>query len=202
MYRAKEGREVHQGKATYLSKREMKNYRPILYRYDEKSDGSMIFKVLFYEDTSWQFVNVPDQTATLIIALVLATRMRHEVLTPYMKKFKAFKTEQELQNACIEIRQKISTISTASETRGLTDEEKLKNVFDDKEGKDSIQEIYDQYRKFYEKLEESIEKSACENIVDQLKNMQKPNNRFLDLGTRRLVALNMKVQKEIEEAVK
>jgi len=32
--------------------------------------------------------------------------------------------------------------------------------------------------------------------------MQKPNNRFLDMGIRRFVELNTKVQKEIEEAIK
>jgi len=202
MYRATKGKKVHQARATYLSRTEMKNYRPVLYRFDKNSDGSMLFKVLFYEDTSWQFVNVPEQTATLVIALVMAMRMRHEVLTPYIKKFKTCKTELELQNTCTEIQQKISTIATASYIRGLTDEDMLKNVFDDKEGKDSIQEIYDQYRELNERLKESIEKSACEDIVEQLKNMQKPNNRFLDMGIRRFVELNTKVQKEIEEAIK
>lgn len=202
MYRAKEGNDVHPGKATYLSKKEMKNYRPILYRFDRNSDGSMLYKILFYEDTSWQFVNVPEQTATLVTAMVLAIRMRHEVLTPYIKKFKACTTEQEFQNTCTEIQQKISVISGVSESRGLLDEDKLKDVFEDKEGKDKIKEIYDQYGKFNEKLQESIKNNEYESIVDQLKNMQGPNSRFLNIGILRLHELNLKVQKELEEAMK
>jgi len=145
---------------------------------------------------------VPEQIATLVTALVMATRMRHEVLTPYIKKFKACTTEEAFQNTCTEIQQKISVISGVSESRGLLDEDKLKDVFEDKEGKDNIQEIYDQYRKFNEKLQESIKNNECEGIVDQLKNMQSPNSRFLDIGTLRLHKLNLKVQKELEEAMK
>lgn len=92
MYRAKEGKVVNPIKSTYLSKKDMKNYRPILYRFDEHSDGSMLFKILFYEDLSWQFVNVPDQNATVVTALIMATRFRHEVLKPYIKKFQSCST--------------------------------------------------------------------------------------------------------------
>jgi hypothetical protein len=191
MYRAKEGKEVNPIKSTYLSKKDMKNYRPILYRFDKHSDGSMLFKILFYEDLSWQFVNVPDHTATLVTALIMATRFRHEVLKPYIKRFNNCSTEDEIQNACIEVLQKINVIVDDSESRGLVNEEKLKNVFKEKKGKMDIEAIYAHLGEFNKKLSESIKNKKCEDILEQLENMKKPNNQFMEMGIRRLQELNI-----------
>lgn len=190
MNRAKEGKFVDPIRSTYLSRRDMKNYRPILYRLDKSDKGSMVFKLLFYNDPSWQFVNVPDRTATLVTALIMATRLRHEVLNPYIKKLKKNSTNDSIQDICIEVQKKMDVITEESEIRGLLNEEKLRDVFDEQKEKLEIENYYMQFREFNQKLIEAIQNKQCEDIIEQLKNIKNLVNQFMKMGIRRLQELN------------
>lgn len=186
MCRAKEKKKVKQIQASYLSLVESKNYRPVLYRADTLANGSIRFKILFYEDISWQFINLPNAIGTLVTALVMATRFRHEVLRPFLEKLKILIEPDTIAKTCEQAIKQIDIIEEEGESRGLLDANKLLAVFDNDIDRENVLDMYRDWYVIRHDLYEDIRDQRCNKVQNHLKRMSELNSRFLDMGTRRL----------------
>ena len=197
MYRSRLRKRMNPIRSTYLSRTEMKNYRPILYRVDRRSDSSIQFKLLFIEDFSWQFVNVPEKIVTLVTALTMSTRFRHEILIPYTHRLKVNNSEEELQKSCDEIQKKINIIEEEALVRGLLNEERLRNVFQNPKEKEKMLKMYQEWYILRDSLSECIEDNRNEDVLAIMLKIGKLNDYFLNVGTRRLHEINSEIEKEL-----
>jgi hypothetical protein len=190
IFRAKQKKKVKQIQASFRSLAENKSYRPVLYRADTLADGSIRFKVLFYEDISWQFMNVPDSIETLVTALVMATRFRYEVLRPYLERLKILIDPGAIAQTCQEAIDQIGIIEQESENRGLLNESRLLAVFDNESDRETILDMYRDWYVIRSELFADIDGQQCDNVPRHLQLLSELNRRFLDIGTRRLHELN------------
>lgn len=194
IYRAKKMKKIYPIRSTFLCRADMKNYRPILYRSDRLANNTIVFKVLFYQESSWQFVNVPDQTATLVTALIVSTRLRHEVLKPYLRRLRSSAGAEEIEEACTQIQQKIAVIEEEGAARGLMQQEKLIACFDTPEEQGRLLEMYQKWYQCQQGLAQCFETRQYEAVERHLSDIQSLNDHFLHFGTLRLHDLNQMQQ--------
>ena len=202
MYRAKEKKKVKQIQASFLSVAENKSYRPVLYRADTLANGSIRFKVLFYEDISWQFINVPNSIATLVTALVMATRFRYEVLRPYLEQFKFLIDPAAIASTCRQLVNQTEIIEQESDSRGLLNAPRLLDVFDDESDRETVLNMYRDWYVIRSELFEDIQQQRFHKVKTHLQRLSELNEQFLDIGTHRLHELNKIEHKQmLEKAV-
>ncbi len=197
MYRSRLKRRITSIRSTYLSRSDMKNYRPILYRVDKRSDNSIQFKLLFMEDFSWQLENVPEKIATLVTSLTMSTRFRHEILIPYAHRLRVKNSEEELQKSCDEIQKKLNIIEEDALVRGLLNEERLRNVFQNPKERDEILEMFQEWYILKNSIFECIEGNRYEDVLTIMLKINKLNDHFLNIGTRRLHEINSEITEEL-----
>jgi|MudIll2142460700_1097286.scaffolds.fasta_scaffold59524_2 hypothetical protein len=186
MYRSRFKRRIIPIRSSYFSRTVMKSFRPILYRVDRRSDNSVQFKLLFIEDFSWQFVNIPEKIGTLVTALTMNTRLRHEILIPFMHRLRTDSSDNARRKLCDEVLQKMYIIEEDAMARGLLNEEKLSNVFENLKEKDGILEMYKKWYNLKGSVTECVENNRCDEVLDLLSELKELNDTFLDIGTHRL----------------
>ncbi len=171
--------------AMFAARKGVKLYQPSLYRMDKKADGTLVFKVLLTEDNSWQMNAVPDGVATLITAIVMTTRFRFELLNKYLQGDNKLKINDTLESTCAEIRQIIVNIEQEAESRGLLDQEKLINIFPDKEAKEKIKRMFKEWYEIREKLMDVSKTQDEDSITQYLAQIMALNKEFMRLANYR-----------------
>jgi hypothetical protein len=169
---------------TFTARKGVKLYQPSLYRIDKKADGSMVFKILLTEDISFRLNNVPPGLAELMTAIIMATRFRFELLNEYLLNGDSLKIDETFENACSEIRQIIVNIEKDALSRGLLDSKKVADMFEEKESKEKINSMFDDWVKIREKIMDYPQNNE-EDVARYLKKLMGLNKEFLTLANYR-----------------
>lgn len=184
IYRASKRKPVNPIQATFRACRGEKRYRPILYRTDWQADGSVIFRILFYEDVTWQHKDIPKKHLNVLISLVMATRFKYELLKKYLSRISTPVTEEEKQQAYNEIRQTIRSIEGEAMTHGMHKKQALTEAFQDKD-QQTIEQMYDEWYTIRDQLMNDLKQKNCESIEEHLSKLLSMNKQYLGLATRR-----------------
>jgi hypothetical protein len=176
--------------ATFENYGRGKNYLPMLYAMDERTDGSIEdFKILFVEEVSARIYNkhIPKSIQALMTGLRLAYRFRWELL----ERFKNIEmTNEHIQ----QFKDILERIENEGRSRGLLDPSKLYANFNQEESN----QIVDIYKEWWElkndrndgELDIAIENEDGIKIQQLLPTMAGINHRFLNLAARRLQELS------------
>ena len=176
--------------ATFENYGRGKNYLPMLYAMDERTDGSIEdFKILFVEEVSARIYNkhIPKSIQALMTSLRLAYRFRWELI----ERFKNIEiTKEHIQ----QFKDILERIENEGRSRGLLDPSKLCANFNQEESN----EIVDMYKKWWGlrndrndgELDKAIENEDGEKIQQLLTIMAGINHRFLNLAAIRLQELS------------
>ena len=176
--------------ATFENYGRGKNYLPMLYAMDERTDGSIEdFKILFVEEVSARIYNkhIPKSIQALMTSLRLAYRFRWELI----ERFNNIEiTKEHIQ----QFKDILERIENEGRSRGLLDPSKLCANFNQEESN----EIVDMYKKWWElrndrndgQLDQAMENEDGEKIQQLLPIMAGINRRFLNLAATRLQELS------------
>ena len=176
--------------ATFENYGRGKNYLPMLYAMDERTDGSIEdFKILFVEEVSARIYNkhIPKSIQALMTSLRLAYRFRWELI----ERFNNIEmTKEHIQ----QFKDILERIENEGRSRGLLDPSKLCANFNQEESN----EIVDMYKKWWElrndrndgELDKAIENEDGEKIQQLLPTLTGINQRFLNLAAIRLQELS------------
>ncbi len=170
--------------ATLKSFRESKRYRPILYRVDALADNSHLVKILFNEDVSWHISEIPKVLGLLSTALIMTVRFRYEILQKYEGNFIHSRNLREKNKIKKELLQAIKNIEMEAFSNGLLDENELIKVFNNKQEKLQIKQMYDSWYSIKDVLF-SRKKQKEELIVKQIDRLFELTNEFIKLGMKR-----------------
>jgi len=185
---ASKGKLFKSIQATLKSHRDSKRYRPMLYRVDTLADGSQIAKILFVEDVSWHISEIPKRLGLLSTALVMSVRFRYEVLKKYEGNFLNNRDLRKKKHLKEELLQSLSNIETDASSRGLLNEKELINIFQTKEEKLKIREMYDDWYNIKNAL--FLRKKQKEPLIDeQINKLFALNNEFINIGMKRFCEL-------------
>lgn len=185
---ASKGRLFRSIQATFKSRKEAKQYRPMLYRLDTLADGSRIAKILFIEDVSWNVSQIPRRQGFLSTALVMAVRFRYEVLKQFENMFLSNRNQEESDRQKSELLQAISNIEIEATSRGLLNEKELINAFKCNGEKQQINKMYDEWYDIRSSLfsENNTEVGLIEDQISTLLNL---NSEFIKIATKRFCEL-------------
>jgi hypothetical protein len=176
--------------ATFENYGRGKNYLPMLYAMDERTDGSIEdFKILFVEEVSARIYNkhIPKSIQALMTSLRLAYRFRWELI----ERFNNIEiTKEHIQ----QFKDILERIENEGRSRGLLDPSKLCANFNQEESN----EIVDMYKEWWElrndrndgQLDQAMENEDGEKIQQLLPIMAGINRRFLNLAATRLQELS------------
>ncbi len=176
--------------ATFENYGRGKNYLPMLYAMDERTDGSIEdFKILFVEEVSARIYNkhIPKSIQALMTGLRLAYRFRWELV----ERFNNIEiTKEHIQ----QFKDILELIENEGRSRGLMDPSKLCANFNQEESN----EILDIYKEWWElrndrndgELDKAIENEDGKKIKQLLPIMAGLNHRFLNLAAIRLQELS------------
>jgi hypothetical protein len=190
IYRAKEKKKVKPIHTSFMSLAENKSYRPVLYRTDTLANGSIRFKILFQEDITWQFINVPNAIGTLVTALVMATRFRYEILSPYLERLKVLVDPDMVAQTCRQLVNQVEIIEQEGESRDLLDASKLLAAFDNESDQKTVSDMYHDWYVIRSELYKDIRDQRTDKVRAHLQRLSELNRLFLDVGTHRLHELN------------
>lgn len=176
--------------ATFENYGRGKNYLPMLYAMDERTDGSIEdFKILFVEEVSARIYNkhIPKSIQALMTGLRLAYRFRWELI----ERFNNIEiTKEHIQ----QFKDILELIENEGRSRGLMDPSKLCANFSQEESN----EIIDIYKEWWElrndrndgELDKAIENEEGKKIQQLMPIMARINHRFLNLAAIRLQELS------------
>ena len=176
--------------ATFENYGRGKNYLPLLYAMDERTDGSIEdFKILFVEEVSARISNkhIPTSIQALMTSLRLAYRFRWEVI----ERFNDIEMTKEHIQKFQDI---LERIENEGRSRGLLDPSKLCANFNQEESN----EIIDMYKQWWElrnerndgELDKALENEDGKKIQQLMPIMAGINHRFLNLAAMRLQELS------------
>jgi hypothetical protein len=185
MSQAIRGNLVDPIQATFRSRRDGRQYRPLLHSMDIKADGRRIFTILFTEDASWQFVGMSAEMRSLLIALVMTVRFRHEVLDRYRGDLRERFGVKRDAAVCEEIRHAIVSIELEAASHGLTQRDVLIDAFEAKSDRDELNAMYDDWEGLRRDLFAALEGTQLARVQELLGTLRSSNQRFLELATRR-----------------
>ena len=185
---ASKGRLFKSIQATFKSRKEAKQYRPMLYRLDTLADGSRIAKILFTEDVSWNVSQIPRRQGILSTALVMAVRFRYEVLKQFESMFLSNRNHEDTDEQINELVQAISNIEIEASSRGLLNEKELINAFNGNEEKQQIKKMYDEWYDIRSSLL-SENKPDGNLIEDQISTLLNLNIEFINVAMKRFCEL-------------
>jgi hypothetical protein len=152
---------------------------------DIKADGRRIFTILFTEDASWQFVGMSAEMRSLLIALVMTVRFRHEVLDRYRGDLRERFGVKRDAAVCEEIRHAIVSIELEAASHGLTQRDVLIDAFEAKSDRDELNAMYDDWEGLRRDLFAALEGTQLARVQELLGTLRSSNQRFLELATRR-----------------
>jgi hypothetical protein len=164
-------------------------YRPILYRADKLADGSIKYKILFFEDVSWQVKEAPTNLRSLLTSLVMATRFRYELLQKFLDDNGNLINGTPRQDICQEIKHTIYSIESEASSRGLLDKLSLTRVFASAQDRQAISGMYDDWYAIREQLFDEAGQIRCETAEQELNKLMGMNTEFLLLAVDRFGAL-------------
>jgi len=170
--------------STLKSFLDSKRYRPIIYRVDTLADNSHLVKILFNEDVSWHISEIPKALGLLSTALIMSIRFRYEVLRKYEGNIIHSRNPHEKTNLQRELIQAIKNIEMESISRGLLDENGLINIFDEKNERLRIKQMYDSWY-IVRKALFSRKKKNDDLIRKQMDKLHELNIEFIKLGMKR-----------------
>lgn len=174
---------------TFPAVKGVKLYQPSLYRIDKKTDGSMLFKILFNEDISFRLHKVPADLAQLMISIIMATRLRFEILNEYLVDNKKLNINENFENTCFEIKQIIINIEKDASSRGLLDADKLADLFEEKSSRKSIKKMFADWYLMRENLMSAPESSNEKDVTQCLVKLMALNKEFLTMANYRYAEL-------------
>lgn len=180
IYRASQRSPVDPMFATFSARRGCKIYQPILYRADWEQDGSINFKILFQEETSWRMSDIPEAIAVLQTAQNMALRFRYEVLRKYMGPL-----TQPLKQVCLELREAIQNIEQEAASRGLLEEGKLLDAFEAPNDRSRIGAMYQDWYSIRAVLDDALTNERWDEIKGCLLKLRRYNSEFIPMAARR-----------------
>jgi hypothetical protein len=180
IYRASQRSPVDPMFATFNARRGCKIYQPVLYRADWEQDGSLDWKILFQEETSWRLSDIPDSIAVLQTAQNMALRFRYEVL----RKYTGLLT-QPLEQVCIELREVIQNIEQEAASRGLLEKDKLVDTFEAPSDRSKLKAMYEDWYAIRAALDDGLTNGRWDDIKECLFKLRKYNNEFIPMAARR-----------------
>ena len=180
IYRASQKSPVDAMFATFNARRGCKVYQPVLYRAEWEQDGSVNFKILFHEETSWRLSDIPDSIAVLQTAQNMALRFRYEVLQKYLKLL-----PHDLEQVTVELRDSIHNIEQEAASRGLLEQGKLTNVFEATNDRNVMAAMYQDWYAVRRFMDEALIKGQWDDVRECLLKMRHYNNQFIPLAARR-----------------
>lgn len=161
-------------------------YRPILYRGDDASDGSMVFHILFIKEVCGQMVEVPTPINIIQTILVVGTRFRYEVINKGLGLINKSDPGTTPEGICNQVREATWNIEKEAESRGtILMPETVAMVFDNVQDKNEIRSMFQSWIDIRRTLFEAIKNCDIQMIQQQLDLLLKLNNRFMDMGSRR-----------------
>jgi hypothetical protein len=169
--------------ALFRPRLSQKVYGPMLYRVDRRADGSMIFKVLFADDCSWQLDRVPQDHAQLLTSLVMATRFRHELIAPYAGQLEDM-NDDAAERTCEAITQIIHNVESEASSRGLMDQMFLSKAFSGRD-RQLVQDMYGDWYRVRGNLMAALQERRLVEVDEALLKLARMNRTYLDVATRR-----------------
>jgi hypothetical protein len=188
IHRFADGKPPRPMQATFRALGADEMYRPSLYRVDTLADGSTVFKVLFYEDVSWQLADIPDIIGNLLTSVSVATRFRYEVLEKYRDTIHTL-DEAACARACKVIAQTISSIEGEADSRGLLEKSGLIAAFGSPAEQAEITEMYEHWYEIRDSLLVELKEQDATSVKDRLDSLYGVNRQYLDMATKRLARL-------------
>jgi hypothetical protein len=170
--------------AVFHSLGDARTFSPILYRSDRMANGSITFKVLLYEDVSWQLDDVPGPMRSLATSLLMATRFKYELIEKYRDKLANGHNPASLERYCTEIRQVVMQIEGEAASRGLLERFNLVESFKSAE-RDEVDGMYGTWYEVRERLMGAVGAKDREAIQRALAELAELNARYLELASRR-----------------
>ena len=170
--------------AVFHSLRDAKMYSPVLYRSDRMANGSMTFKVLLYEDVSWQLDDVPGPMRSLATSLLMATRFKYELTEKYRDKLANGHTAAVIDRYFTEIRQVVTQIESEASSRGLLERYNLVESFKDSE-RNEVNGMYDTWYEARDRLLKGVDAKDRDSVHRSLVELAELNKRYLTVASRR-----------------
>ena len=170
--------------AVFHSLRDARMFSPVLYRSDRMANGSITFKVLLYEDVSWQLEDVPGPMRSLATSLLMATRFKYELIEKYGDKISNGHNAAVIDRYLMEIRQVVMQIESEASSRGLLERYNLVESFKGSE-RGEVDGMYDTWYEVREKLMKGIDTKDRDTVHHSLEELAGLNKRYLELASRR-----------------
>jgi hypothetical protein len=156
-----------------------------LHKIATKSDGSQQFTVLFTEDVSWQLTGIRSALPTLLVALIMTTRFRFEVIERYGRRTVEQNPGIPEKAVCLEIKQSIVNIELEAESHGLLDVPTLLNAFEAEQDRDTIKALFGSWHDLRQNIFETLERGSLKDIAPFFATLRQRNRQFFELVTRR-----------------
>jgi TIR domain len=134
--------------------------------------------------------NVPNAIGTLVTALVMATRFRYEILSPYLERLKVMVDPDMIAQICRQLVNQVEIIEQEGESRDLLDASKLLAVFDNESDQKTVSDMYHDWYVIRSELYKDIRDQRTDKVRAHLQRLSELNRLFLDVGTHRLHELN------------
>lgn len=181
MTRIRDRSRFREVQATFAATETGRMFRPVVYRANRQSDGSMVFKVLFSEYVGWRVQSFPPDLRILATSVIMASRFRYEVLERYEEWFRRDGDEaarRQIVGAIQDIEQEAASV-------GLLDRSGLLRAFDDPEENREIARMFDEWHEIREGLMVDLGKEEWESARQHLARLREMNAVYLSLATRR-----------------
>ena len=162
-----------------------KLYRPEIEVYRIYENDRMTIDVTFSEQVQDSWLRTARAPVALAANLALASRVRHELIEPYLRRVPRWRTETAMEDGCAELSQLVEDIEHDGYFIAQLTKNQLQEAFDETES-DELGELNHQYGT---KIRPFLDKALVDKEISQLrqvlKSWKRNNLRFLDIGLHR-----------------
>ncbi len=200
----KRGDDIQQLTGRFLAA-DGKLYRPEIEVYRTYENGSMTVDVTFSEQVQDSWLGYARPPVALAANLSLASRVRHELIEPYLRKISHWRAETSIEEGCAELIQLVEDVEHDGYYIAQLTKHQLQEAFDE-DDTDELGELQHEYatdiRPF---LGKALKEREIPELRQALKRWKKNNLRFLDIGLRtyaRMLRLAPIPERHVVAAVK
>ncbi len=172
-----------------------KLYRPEIEIYEIYENGRLTVDVTFSHQVQDSWLQEAHAPVALAANLALASRIRHEVMEPYLRKLPLWRTEEAKKEGCGELSRLVKQIEHDGYFIRRLTESRLQEAFDEAETK----ELADLETGYAKEIRPFLEKALRDREVTELGQVlqcwEKNNLQFLRIALHRYEAMLPKASK-------
>jgi hypothetical protein len=196
VFQGQECAEPPQIYATYNDHRGC-TYRPVLYRIDRVTDGSIRYHVVFIDEVLPRAGETPPPLEIIASFVNAAVRYKYEVIEWCLNRESGPATPAEPALACGQVQRRIQNIvrETVSRTR-LLRRENLLMVFPGAEARQNIQSLYQEWEAIHARLFAALDRHDVNAGFAAIRELREVDARFLQMAAPRYSELLLEYARE------